>query len=881
MWKNALRALAAVLLTAVIPVGPATAAPSPSPSPSDNAMCKTARRNLDAGYLDRAQKLYSDVPVTADPTGCAEEGLQNVAKARQDAVDLAAKGQREFRDGDLDAADKSFHEALAKDRSNVAAQDGVSRVDDLQGRPIQKASSRWDNFYDNWIFTIAKLVLFMVAGTFVLLSASGLLSGFIVKVGAIAWSESERKVSAGVGLALIIFTAGIFPAYVMFTPFTPGTPLLWAAGIVILAIAVLIFYMVARVSKRLTKQVTPRQGSQVWRDWAPMLLALVAIILLGVLLSCTELTTPQRRLMGAYAVLVAFGILITAAAAGQKLRLQVEAQFEGSINQAFTDYLLARMQGLGTESPKRFQAASILDTTPLSNLTMNELSALPSGTFASLLSRMFFALNPGYTWRARAVIVDDNRVAVTIFRNGQHADSSIFSRLDLDLPSLQADPSEENAADPSQFATHSARDRARAQLLTGAAAFTLLHLSRVHLNLRDSLCGARNWKSVTLQLIATSKSLIDPQAKSISLLNRAMDEDPGYVLARFEYLWARYREIPTETTDYRSFAESMERHYHHPEYGVKDGEGWVPLRIRVLYSIATQWLNYFIISGKSDWDALQHAESATTELLEVCKATHKAGQVALLAERMLPFARNLERSVFVLGRRMGPLPPFHPHSEDPPSPKLTYDHACLDCFLLEARDIGKADDAVEDLRFALATDRDKNDARHDPCFRDLQSHEGFQQIVHSNEFLDLPVFVQHKKRLESAGLTSSRELARRTDDEAQRSAMADYLKSSPVLVDQYRDLALLAQVHLSLDDPRMLDILCAIGVTSPDGLSQAAQRDPGKLILNVRQKAAEYGLTNLPGVSKPVAWLVQAGVTKRRALAAMVQQRLRDYRAGH
>jgi hypothetical protein len=881
MWKRATRTLLAASLTALAAVAPARATAatslSPLPTPADNPICNTARMYLEAGYLDRAQAIYVTVPVTADPTDCARKGLKNIAEARQEAADLVSDGQHAERSGDLKTADQNFHNALKNDRSNAAAAAGITQVAQLKGRAIPTASSKWDRFYDDWISPIGKLVLFIAIGLLVLLSASGLLSGAMVKVGAIEWSKSERYVAGGVGLALILGTAVLFPVYAMFKPFRSGNGLLCAAVIGVLAITLFMLWMVRHVSVRLAKDVASRHRRQVWRDWLPLLCSLAGVILVAILLSFTALTTKETRLMVAYAVLVLFGVLITAAVLGQRLQLQVEAQCaDGVVHQASTDYLLARMQTLGTESPKGLHVNSVLDTTPLSKLTSNELSALPSGSVAGVLSRIFFALNPGFTWRARTTIVDDNRVAISLSRNGRHAESTIFSRLDLGLPPIQADPSANTAAAPSEFDTSSARDRARAQLLTGAAAFVLLHLSRVHLSLADHLCGARNWKSVTLQLIATSKSLIDPRAQSIGLLSRAMDEDPGYALARFEYLWARYHDIPAETTDYRIFAESIERHYRDPHHGVKDEEGWVPLRIRVLYSIATQWLNYYVENGKQDQPALQQAESAVRELLDVCEADHRAGQAALLAEQMRPFAYNLEHSLLTLGSKMGPPLLLHPHSEDPPSPKLTYDHACLDCFLLQVRRVGRASDAIEDLQFALATEPDRADARNDPCFSPIHSHDSFRRLVHPNEFLDLSVFLPHKKLLESAGLTTSRELACRTDDEAQRSALADYLKSSSVLVDQYRNLALLAQVHPNLEDPRMLQILLAGGVNSPEGLFQEAQRDPRKLIQAVHDAASRYGLTDLPGVNKPHSWLVNSGVSQRQALAAQVRQGIRN-----
>lgn len=236
---------------------------------------------------------------------------------------------------------------------------------------------------------------------------------------------------------------------------------------------------------------------------------------------------------------------------------------------------------------------------------------------------------------------------------------------------IRADSPAEASSEPSALDTASAQERAVAQLLTGAAAFILLHLSKVHLHLQGGLCGARNWKSVTLQVIATSKSLIDQRSQCAALLSRAMKEDPGYVLARFEYLWAVYQATPAEITNYKRFATEIDRQYVASGLDDKD-DGWQPLRIRVLYSRATQWLNYYVEQGRSDHSALTAAVSAATTLKEACEKDYNGDKIWEFAEQMRPFAANLHHSIMVLNEETG-IPKhdpedaqwLHPHDEFP------------------------------------------------------------------------------------------------------------------------------------------------------------------------------------------------------------------------
>ncbi|MFD9032261.1 DUF4332 domain-containing protein [Streptomyces sp. NPDC059567] len=826
------------------------AAPS---NPAADKVCAAAEGHLKAGSLDRAKKLYESVKPADDERNCAVKGLPLVAAARQAAAEHVTDGQQLIRSGDLDRAERMFRAALRLDAANAGAVAGIAQVADLEIHPLPTAASNWNRFYGDWVLPVGRLVLFSAIGLLALGALAGLSSWLWVKVGSVAWPTGVRRITKGVGLSLLVGAAIMTPLFAMFNPFTPTWMQCWIAALVILAIGVgagLLVWWGTRQSRFL--------------DWLALVVSLGLVVVAAIVILMVPIAY-ETRLMAAHIALALIGVLLTSTAFGQNLRLQVEVQQpDGNVNAAATDYLLARMKGLGTETPKALnRATSALATTSLSKIPTEELSVLPAGHVVGALSRLFFALRPDLTWRARVTLVDDNRVATAVSRNGRHAESAVFSRMELGLP-LDTD-----------------QDRTRAQMLTGAAAFVLVHLSEVHQELKEDLCGARKWKSVALQVIAKSKSLLGNENRSeqrVDLLSRATDEDPGNVLARFEYLWAGYANIPHEETNFASFARTLDNEYERSGLSEKpdEEEGWVPLKIRVLYSRTTQWLNADMASrdeGTHVEAYLQNARNSADELYRLCSTSWNRKQLQGQAEAMRPLAVNLLRCIGALkGVYLYRVPKEHSHEGSDPSPRLTYDHACLHMFLAELRRLPREirkqqrEYALDDLQFALVTDDDRMDAAADPCFRKLRSDRRFRQLVRAlppQEFLDLPAFVPHRVTLQEAGITTAGEVTRLTHTTRLQAQLAAHLKASAVSIQQMRDVALLAQVHEDLGDPRMLHLILGAGISSCEALREAVRRDESELLRQVQDRATEENLTSLAGVEKPQSWLT-AVQRKRR-----------------
>lgn len=912
MWKRIAQGSTVAVLTALTVVASARAVPQAAPfDATTEAACATAKGHQQAGSLDRATTLYTAVKEGDGEKNCAVAGLRSVAEQRQRAAEKVTEGQKLIRAGTLEEAEAAFRYALAQDRGNAAAAAGIAKVINLQDSPNTIASSNWDRFYEDWVQPLGRMLLFSVAALAVLYGLAGLSSRLFVKTDAVAWRKPYRWIAGTLGFLLIFSSAVMLPLYAMFKPFSAEASLSTWAGWVVAAIGLGAVALVVLASADERRD---------WRHWLALLICLGAVALVAgalllapresgnvdaagvfavlglmvvsviaivarrdrkhqlallaylgitVLVAGALLLTPAAdtgRLLAAYVALALYGVVMTAATLGQNLRLQVEVQEpDGTVSAGSTDYLLARMKGLGTETPKELdRATSVLATTPLSKITSEDLSALPAGKVAGALSRLFFTIRPDLTWRARVTLVDEERVAMTLSRNGRHVQSAVFSRPDLGLAAIPA-----GLGEAERTAT---QDQARAQLLTGAAAFVLLRLSKVHVELQDDLYRAERWQSVALQVIATSRSLIDDSEKHdaarVELLSRAMDEDPMYVLARFEYMWAVYRRIPDEQTDYAAFARSIDEQYVTAGLSSKGKEeGWASLRIRVMYSSATQWLNGYLNGGKEDPKQLQEAAQSVAELQRLCREKWEGQQLRQQAERMLHFAENLEHCIEVL---CAVTPPeeaawLHPH-EHAPSPRLTWDHACLDCFLAELPGQDRplrVEQAIEDLEFAVATGHDRTAAAEDPCFKPLRSEPRFRQLVGRVppvHFLDLPALAPYKTSLAAAGITSTFDLVRRTQSAEQQAYLATHLGASRVVIDQMRDIALLAQVHQDLDDPGMLHLLIAQGVSSLETLRDKARLQPQELLRELRSQAKKDNL-NPSGLllHRPRRWLRAAG----------------------
>jgi hypothetical protein len=686
----------------VITLGGSAQASDPS------RVCAVAEALVHEGRLAEAAHLYK-LNVAGEPVECAAEGLNEVDLRLQSARKADASGQQLLREGNLPEAQHAFEHALQQDVADAPALRGIARIEELDRNAAAKL--KWNNFYDNWFLLAVQLLVPSLIAFAALMSVSGLLSGWLVRVDAVEWPVWLRWLVGFPGVIVLLGTAAMLPVYPMFKPFEPDdvlpAPAIWAGAVLF----VLTLCAVAWVTVTGYKRDRWETGNPL-KHWCRLLVSMAFIGGMGLAIAVCLLDDSDRRLLSnhrllvAYAVLTLYGVLLTGAVLGQNLRLQVAVQTpKGKTDAAATDYLLARMQTLGAESPRRLFASA--NRTPLSSALSGEaLSALPAGAIVGTLSSLFFTVRPDMTWRARANILDDNRVAITLSRNGTHAESTIFSRQDLGLPLVE---------------DASGKDRTQAQLLTGAAAYILVYLSRRHRR-GDGVYGARSWKSVTLQVIATSKSLIDHPALRTGLLAQAVNEDPNNALARLEYLLALQEETARDDPAYVQFANDLDSEIRHrPE--LKDS---TPLRVRALYRSTAHWINLYVQNGYQNRNnELAKARRQVTALQsDLQKIKEKRNpRLTVFVEQMQQLANVLQSDVDAL---QNPILPNYP--ERSLVPRVAYENACLECFI-GRRSAGRVNEAIEHLRYALPTEWDKEEAREENCLAVLREESAFQRLT--------------------------------------------------------------------------------------------------------------------------------------------------------
>ncbi|MDI2124660.1 hypothetical protein [Yinghuangia seranimata] len=710
----------------------------------------------------------------------------------------------------------------------------------------------WDEFYRVWVVPLTQLIVPLAIALVVLVAVSGLTTRFMVRRDTVSWEQPALAFWTVVGYTALLAAAVFLPVYPMCHPFDDGT---WLTPVFLCGAALGVALPAAFATQlKVTRDFRVRRDAGT--GGLPVETLCVVLLVWAVLVSCFFSWGEHDRLLVAYVALAVLGVTATSIALGQKLKLQVEAQgADGKVDAAATDYVLARLQSLGTKAPE----LGIARGSELSKLTSEDLSAIPAGAIATAMARILYAISPGLTWRARVTLVDLNRVAVTLTRNGLHINSEVISRKNLGLPELAA------GVDGAQLEAE--QGRARAQLLTSAAACVLLQLSQAHLKLRTGLCGATHWRSVAFQMIAGERALMVDGETRLELLRASVNADPGYGLGRLDYLIALFEASPRTAENRLRFARLLDELRALSEVDGKAKDGWEVVNMRVMFSQTAIRANYYLMAlnnGQPVSDDHERALTAATrsadDLVRSCEAhaADKANEaVGRFTEAMHPAARNLKALVGFLAAGDDPKPDQlawdaserMPH----PSPRLAKNYAATFA-LLEELDAGRrgSTESLDYLTFALAPGKDRQGLLYDPSFWKLLQDGGWSGRAASDlglrrvGMLDLPPFAAHSDALSAAGVTTFRQLRLRTADDAHRAVLADYLKASPLVVAHLADIAELAGTHEDFERADVLQVFLAVGITSRADLQRWARADYHGLLRGLRARAERCGLAALP-----------------------------------
>ncbi|MEU5811457.1 hypothetical protein [Streptomyces sp. NPDC047718] len=741
-------------------------------------------------------------------------------------------------------------------------------------------TSGWDEFYSSWVKPVAQILIPLVIALIVLISISGVLTRFMVRRETEAWPRRVRFFWAAVGGLSLFAVAAFLPLYPMLRPFGDGVWLTCA------------FWLVPALGVVLTVASTRVRASgladgrlRVYRStrglpWPTFWLLMLVWV---VLISCFVSWGEGNRLMVAYVALGLLGVTASATALGQSLRLQVEAQdAKGAVDAASTDYVLARLKSLGSKAPDGF---GVPRASELSKLVSEDLSAIPAGAVAAAIARMMYVIRPDLTWRARITMVDVNRVTVALTRNGLHVNSTSVSRLDLGLPSIPPGTEEPMLEEE--------ESRARAQLLTGAAACIIVDLSRAHPELKDGLCDSQVWKAVALQAIATEPALVGDPELRLQLLRSALNLEPQYGPARLDYLVELFLRTPRTVENRIRFAKLMDLQLELTEAPSETEQlvirpGWEAIRLRILYSSAAMRTNAYLMAQtaggqtridqlcRAHGDVLRDAADSANALVDSCNllAGRPAGSpLAQLVVSMRAAGQNLGHGIALLAeaaqRRAGN--GDHTWAWSAPTdivkhpwPRLAHHYAALAEHAAEnGLSRGELWDPLDYLAFWVATESDWQGVRGDPSFWNLlhdpvRAEKAMASLGRDRlGMLDLPPFAAHKALLRASGITTFRQLHLRTSTDELKDALADYLETSPIVIAHLTDIGELAASHDDLESVEVLQVLLDLGIGSLDELRHRRTADPS-LRSALRAGAERYGLADLPAFRNPERWMAAA-----------------------
>ncbi|MFH8785029.1 hypothetical protein [Streptomyces roseoverticillatus] len=725
--------------------------------------------------------------------------------------------------------------------------------------------SGWDKFYRDWVEPIFHVLIPIIIALLALVVISGLITRFMVRRDTTAWEQKVRWLWAVVGTLSMAATAVFLPVFPAFHPFGDGVWLPWTfGGIAALGVALTVFSLRLKVSCPVHFDRKP--GGLAWPVFSLLLAAWAVLVFYFI--------SGNERISVAYAALALLGVTATATALGQSRRLQIEAQGpDGKSDPAASDYVLARLQSLGSRAPE----LGILQVSELSKLLSKDLSAIPSGALATAIAHVMYAVRPDLTWRARITLIDVNRVVVSLTRNGLHVKSELISRVNLGLPELPPE------AKPPRLEEE--LGRARAQLLTGAAAFILIELSQRHRDLLKGLCGAQHWKPVALHMIASERALVSDKEVRVRLLQSAVNMDPRYGLARLDYLTEVQNCMPNSVANRMRMAHLMDRQLELVREQ-EDRSGWEGLCIRILYSCAAIRTNAYLAAraisddhidqlGHEHPGILDTAHEAASDLLEECETVisnkeflKKDPAAYNFACYMKPVAENLKSAISFLADESrlringGTWTWAPPEPDRHPPPKLAHHYACL-AALAEERGVPRQglDDTLDYLTFALTTPSDRQSAQSDPSFWSyLQDPIRAAQAEHTVRLkplamLDLEPFKRFAKPLTEAGITTFRNFQLRASGVTQRQKMADYLNVSTLVVSHLKAIASLAALHHDLARPDVVRVFLEADITTPEQLRSRAAEDRQLLISELRAKAENCGVAHLAAFITPDVWL--------------------------
>jgi len=484
--------------------------------------------------------------------------------------------------------------------------------------PAPHATSKaWDAFYWHWVHPVIHFGTPTLVVLAVLMTLAVVVTPLVVRVSTPGTrsADSESALSGAYWLGVICLLFSAIEATIVF-PLSRhvrwARPESWAAvaSIGLIFVALMVVALLFTVDR-------PRLHGLRYGSMAALIL--IAGLAPSIGRSHWPGLSGKPAAVTYAAVLAALGILIVAGARGIRIGLLIQGHDKtGADDAGLGAFVRARLYSLGSQEPKGILVTQQTDT---STLPSGALGLIPAGTLAKLVALFLSLFTPPTPWRVDVTEQIDGSIVIAVRRNGRVADATVIRPSSLELPSKQANGGDGGAdagdstpaagADPSGSgsAGSGAGGDWTAELRTAAATFTLLVLSRCYYHLRAGLCGATEWRSVALQVIASDPACQLSAEDKHAVLVHAVADDRENKAAELALLSDSYR-TASSTDDLTEFAAKLEELLTRlPD----DDEGTLPLRLRSRFNLIVAYVNYAVSLTEEqpdDADALSKARAA-------------------------------------------------------------------------------------------------------------------------------------------------------------------------------------------------------------------------------------------------------------------------------
>lgn len=291
-----------------------------------------------------------------------------------------------------------------------------------------------------------------------------------------------------------------------------------------------------------------------------------------------------------YAPLLAgLGIVVVGRTRGIGMGLLIQGHDKtGADDGGLGAFIRARLHAMASRGPNGIE---VTQQTDVQSLPSEALSLIPEGTLAKVAQWIVQLFTPATPWRIDVTEQSDGSIVVSVQRNGKVVDAAVIRAATLGLPAVRELAPAVSLPEPASPAGTPANAEPAdwsVELRTAAAAFVLLTLSHRFEHLRLGLAGATNWRSVSLQIIATDPTSRLPREDRRELLAKAVGFDGGNIAAELAFVsLGRPAGVPTLAERRRGIERLKD-----VRGRITNEEGMAPLLLRVRFNLMAAYINY-------------------------------------------------------------------------------------------------------------------------------------------------------------------------------------------------------------------------------------------------------------------------------------------------